>query len=116
MSMTDRRPRRGAAALLIAQLLCAETAFAQPAGAGQAFRGEPRPEDMAADLLIVRPIGVAATAVGAAAFVVSLPFTLLGGNAGDAGRKLVLGPGRETFVRCLGCRKAGWRGDYDPED
>jgi len=58
---------------------------------------------MIADLIIARPFLIAATAIGAAVFVVSLPFTALGGNVKDAGRALVLSPGRSAFVRCLGC-------------
>jgi hypothetical protein len=58
---------------------------------------------MAADLLVARPLGVAFTALGTAVFVVSLPFSALGGNVPEAAEKLVLEPARETFVRCLGC-------------
>ena len=58
---------------------------------------------MIGDLLIARPFLIVGTAIGAAAFVVSLPFTALGGNVKEAGDALVLAPGREAFVRCLGC-------------
>lgn len=58
---------------------------------------------MVGDLLIARPILIAMTAIGAAAFVVSLPFTVLGGNMEEAGQSLVSDPAREAFVRCLGC-------------
>ncbi|SDS95100.1 hypothetical protein SAMN05216198_3238 [Halopseudomonas litoralis] len=63
---------------------------------------------MVGDLIIARPIGAAITAVGAAAFVVSLPFTALAGNTAEAGQELVVRPGRETFMRCLGCTKTGY--------
>jgi len=69
----------------------------------------PRWEDQVADALIARPIGVAATGAGAVIWGVSLPFSLLGGNAGEAADSLVGGPARETFVRCLGCRSPGRR-------
>ena len=62
---------------------------------------------MTGDILVARPIGVAVTTIGAVAFVVSLPFSALGGNVEQAGKTLVVGPARETFVRCLGCRSAG---------
>jgi len=68
---------------------------------------------MTADILVARPIGVAVTAVGAAAFVVSLPFSLLGGNVKEAGENLVVNPGKATFVRCLGCRTSGRYSDPD---
>jgi len=40
-------------------------------------------------------------------YLVSLPFSLLGGNAEEAGEVLVMGPARATFVRCLGCARTG---------
>jgi hypothetical protein len=63
----------------------------------------PKGYSMMGDLLIARPMLIAATVIGTAAFVVSLPFTLLGGNVKEAGEALVVEPGREAFVRCLGC-------------
>ena len=69
----------------------------------------PRWEDQALDAVIARPLGILATAAGAAVWGISLPFSLLGGNAGEAADKLVGGPARETFVRCLGCRSEGRR-------
>jgi hypothetical protein len=38
--------------------------------------------------------------------VVTLPFSLLGGNPGEAAEVLVMNPGKNTFVRCLGCTPA----------
>jgi hypothetical protein len=64
---------------------------------------------MMADAVVARPVGVVITVLGAAAFVVSLPFSLLGGNVDEAADKLVMGPVRETFVRCLGCARPGYR-------
>ncbi len=57
---------------------------------------------MVFDLLFARPIGLVGTALGSAVFVVSLPFTLLGGNVGEAGKVLVIDPVKFTFVRPLG--------------
>lgn len=62
---------------------------------------------MVGDLVIARPLLLGVTAIGAAAFVVSLPFTAIAGNTREAGQELVVRPGRETFVRCLGCTKTG---------
>jgi hypothetical protein len=42
-------------------------------------------------------------------YVATLPFSLLGGNAGEAGKVLVVGPAEATFVRCLGCTKSGYK-------
>ncbi|MDD1008833.1 multidrug transporter [Pseudomonas shahriarae] len=63
---------------------------------------------MLGDLLIARPLLVVATVIGAGAFVVSLPFTALGGGIGEAGQALVVDPARSAFVRCLGCVGEGF--------
>jgi hypothetical protein len=72
-----------------------------------AVEDEPSAAAMAADVIVARPVGIVITTVGAAAFILSLPFSALGGNVDQAAEKLVLAPARETFVRCLGCRTAG---------
>ena len=64
---------------------------------------EPGAGAMVADAVVARPLGVVFTAVGTAAFIVSLPFTAIGGGMTQAADKLVVGPAKETFVRCLGC-------------
>lgn len=82
-----------------------------------AFAGaEDRPADyaMVADLVVARPLGLVFTAVGAAVFVVSLPFTAASGGMKDAANSLVVGPAKETFVRCLGCESSGYY--HDPND
>jgi len=57
---------------------------------------------MVVDGVLVRPLGLGATVLGAAAWVVTLPFSVLGGNAGEAAQKLVVEPARFTFTRPLG--------------
>ena len=64
---------------------------------------------MVGDLVVARPLLIGATLVGIAAFIVSLPFTALGGNVGEAAQALVVEPGREAFVRCLGCTSSGYK-------
>jgi hypothetical protein len=71
----------------------------------------PKAFAMIGDLIIARPLLIGATAIGAVAFVVSLPFTALGGNVAEAGEALVLEPGKEAFVRCLGCDTSGYKQD-----
>ena len=51
---------------------------------------------------VVRPLGMAATAVGAVIYVISLPFSLAGGNEAEARQKLVVDPATYTFTRPLG--------------
>ena len=71
----------------------------------------PKGYAMIGDLVIARPLLIGATAIGAAAFIVSLPFTALGGNVGEAAQSLVVEPGKEAFVRCLGCTSSGYKQD-----
>jgi hypothetical protein len=71
---------------------------------------------MAGDLVIARPLLLVMTVVGTVAYVVSLPFSLAGGNAGQAGETLVLGPAEATFVRCLGCTTSGYKKDAVSND
>ena len=59
-------------------------------------------ENMVADALIVRPLGIVATILGAGLFVISLPFSALGKNVKEAGEKLVVAPAKFTFTRPLG--------------
>jgi hypothetical protein len=78
-------------------------------GYSQAVEENPSALAMAGDLVIARPLLLAATVVGAALYVVSLPFSLAGGNAVEAGNTLVVGPATSTFVRCLGCTRLGYK-------
>jgi hypothetical protein len=57
---------------------------------------------MTFDLILMRPIGLAASIVGAAVFIVSLPFSALGGNQEAAAEKLINEPLFFTFQRPLG--------------
>ena len=68
---------------------------------------EPSALAMVGDALFVRPALLAATVVGSAVYTASLPFSLIGGNASEAGHTLVVGPSKATFVRCLGCSTSG---------
>jgi hypothetical protein len=67
-----------------------------------ASRRDVDPGVVAADALVVRPVGLAATAVGAAIFVVALPFAALAGDVNRTGRILVGAPAQFTFQRRLG--------------
>ena len=104
---------RVAAAAVIAgiAMAAASTSFAASSGTARysSLESGPRWEDQAMDAVLARPIGIVGTGVGMVVWGVSLPFSLLGGNAGEAADTLVGGPARETFVRCLGCRSAGRR-------
>ena len=58
---------------------------------------------MIGDLLIARPLLIAATIIGTGLFVIALPFTATGGGIGRTGKALVVDPAKAAFVRCLGC-------------
>jgi hypothetical protein len=63
---------------------------------------EPSTPGMLFDLVFGRPFGIAATVLGTGLFLVSLPFSALGGNAGMAYKNLVVAPAKFTFKRPLG--------------
>ncbi|WP_422911004.1 multidrug transporter [Pseudomonas sp. MAC6] len=69
----------------------------------------PKAFSMVGDLVIARPLLIAATVIGAGVFVVTLPFSAAGGNIGEAGKALVVEPGEAAFVRCLGCTTSGYK-------
>ncbi|MFT7245683.1 MAG: hypothetical protein ACI82A_003054 [Candidatus Azotimanducaceae bacterium] len=75
----------------------------------QADQVEENPDGitMMGDLLVARPLGLVLLGLGTVTYVATLPFSLLGGNAGDAGKALVLKPAEEVLLRCLGCRTPG---------
>jgi hypothetical protein len=77
---------------------------ATSASAGETYGFDQRPSggDMLLDMVFMRPLMLVGTAVGAVSFVVTLPFSALGGNVGEAGETLVMEPARYTFVRPLG--------------
>ncbi|WP_250655506.1 hypothetical protein [Alkalimarinus coralli] len=76
-------------------------------GSANAIQETPSALAMTGDALIARPALLAMTVVGSVVYLVSLPFSALGGNAGEAADVLVVGPAKATFVRCLGCSMSG---------
>jgi hypothetical protein len=63
---------------------------------------EPTSSEMFADGLIARPLGLFATVLGAAAFVVTLPFSLPSKSTARAAKVMVAEPAEYTFERPLG--------------
>ncbi len=63
---------------------------------------EPEGGEMIYDAVIIRPLGIIATAVGSVFFVLSLPFSAAGDNVDTASEELVKRPARYTFKRPLG--------------
>ncbi|MFY9941455.1 MAG: hypothetical protein WAK57_04715 [Desulfobacterales bacterium] len=75
----------------------------------------PSAMEIVGDFLVVRPTSFLTMIAGACVFVVTLPFTLIGGNADEAGTKLVANPAQATFSRPLGDpdTMARWPFKYD---
>jgi len=65
-------------------------------------RRAPRGEEMIADALVARPLGLVSMVLGAVTFVVALPFTLPSGSVDSAQQVLIKGPAVYTFKRPLG--------------
>jgi len=78
-------------------------AMAAPASAGTC-----PPETIVADVLVVRPLGLATIVLGTAAFIVSLPFSLPSGSVGTVARALVADPAKYTFSRPVGDFSKDW--------
>jgi len=71
--------------------------------AAKNIRGEQTsPGVMTVDLLLCRPLGLVAMLGGTVVFVVSSPFSALGGNFEEAWNSLVVNPAQYTFMRPLG--------------
>lgn len=58
---------------------------------------------VAVDVTLVRPVSLAATLVGTAVFIASLPFTIPAGGVSKAARVLISEPFAYTFQRPIGC-------------
>jgi hypothetical protein len=63
---------------------------------------EPTTNEVLADALVARPLGLVGTIIGAATWVVSLPFTLPSESSTRAADALVRKPARYTFLRPIG--------------
>lgn len=93
--------KRALALVLVAALLIIP--FGSAVAAPEYFESEdPGGGEMLFDICVVRPVSLIATAVGAVTFVISWPFSALGGNSDVAGEKLVKDPAAYTFKRPLG--------------
>ena len=97
------KSKRALIALFVSCLVLPQTLWAQAS-----IDESPTAGAMAGDLIVARPFGLALTVVGTAAFIVSLPFTLLAGSASEAAETLMIGPAETTFMRCLGCTNNGY--------
>ena len=58
--------------------------------------------DMMVDVLVMRPLGLAAMLLGTVLTVVALPFTLPSGSVESSAREWIVKPAAYTFTRPLG--------------
>ena len=58
--------------------------------------------DATVDILLVRPVSLAATVVGTAVFIVSLPFSIPSQSVGSTAQTLIAEPFNYTFTRPIG--------------
>lgn len=63
---------------------------------------EPTAGEMMFDGVVVRPLMLGGTIIGAAIFVATLPFSIPAGGVSGAGRKLIAEPAGYTFTRPFG--------------
>ena len=88
--------------ILAFTLALSGTLLSSNAAAYERVYEEPTGGTMLADAFMVRPFMLVGTVLGTVTYIVTLPFSLLGGNAGEAGKKMVVEPAAYTFVRPLG--------------
>lgn len=99
--------------LVILTTLCM---FALPMHAqAQEIQETPSAMEMAFDGLIIRPITLVATVLGSIIWIATLPFSVLGGNAGEAADVLIIEPAEATFLKCLGCTSSGRKLEFEDE-
>ena len=65
----------------------------------------PSYETMVVDTVVGKPLQLVSAVAGTAAYLVGLPFSLIGGNADQAQQKLFVEPW-DAMGRCLGCTVA----------
>ena len=104
--MPQRATPQGFVVVLIVLLFTVQiTAVAQET----AVPGKEHPQEstdpagpMLVDALLLRPLGLAATVIGTAVFVLTLPFSLPTHSVKKTAKALVVKPAEYTFARPLG--------------
>ena len=98
------RTAKSLVSLLVAVLMAASTGIVRADQYSDATK--PTGEAIAGDIIIVRPISLAATLLGTVIFVASLPFSIPSGSVGSAAKSLIVEPAQYTFSRPLGQTQA----------
>ncbi len=92
--------RRGLKSRFFTLLLCGLALT--PVFCAQSNAGNGGPMATAVDVAFARPLSFAATVIGSALFVVSLPIALTSHSVKDTAHVLVEAPAKDTFVRPVG--------------
>jgi hypothetical protein len=79
---------------------------------GVDYQERPGAGEMLADVALVRPLTLGASALGLVAWVASLPFSIPAGNADESGNAWVSEPLKYTFMRPLGEMEQGAQPHY----
>lgn len=87
---------------LVLGLIASFNDFASAAGEAQRASAKPSAAAIAADLIVLRPIGLIGTVLGTCGFVVTLPVTIPLKKVDSIGQDLVIAPFHYTFERPLG--------------
>lgn len=87
---------KAASALLVLALAAPSTVPADDSVSGD------KGTDMVVDAVVMRPLGLVGTILGAVVTVVTLPFTLPSGSADEAAQYMIVAPAEYTFNRPLG--------------
>ncbi len=90
-------------ALTLSLLMTGQTTFAATEAMDNNIDSRPGYGATVGDLIVARPIMAATTILGAATFLVALPFEALSGKLKESADTLVVKPAKATFARCLGC-------------
>ena len=101
--MFRSRMQSGVALLVTVLLLCTTSLVHAAEDPSYTARTEDvSAEAIIADGLLLRPAGIAATVLGTAVFVITLPFSIPTRSVDKAAQKLIVDPAKYTFVRPLG--------------
>jgi hypothetical protein len=106
--MTQKMAQRVAA--MASAVVLAVSPMAASANTGDFFESNVSDNSgvMMADIVFARPLGVVASAVGFALFIVSLPFSITSNSGGEVAEQLVSEPLRYTFERPIGVEPREW--------
>ena len=88
--------------LALSNIMFSSNVAAYEGWGNEVVNEEPTGGTMMADAFLVRPFMLVGTIVGTVTFIITLPFSLLGRNVGEASKTLVAEPFMYTFARPLG--------------